>query len=257
MNRRLKAGLRSLLPRTISERRILGGPLRGRSLVTSWHDYPAAILGRTELALLGWFSANVRNGETWLDIGAHYGYTALALCQLVGGSGRVFAFEPMIGTAGCVSRTRASNGFQQLTVVPIGLGECGDLATRSLPVVRGMVDSTLDGAQFEERFLASSLDWLWPRLGGTEDRIDGVKIDVQGMEIQVLKGMRGILRQHRPKLAIELHRGVSRDDFLDLLGELGYSQPALPIEPLPGESTPQYSDDRSYAFLPDTVLPGR
>jgi hypothetical protein len=114
-----------------------------------------------------------------------------------------------------------------------------------------MVDSTLEGEQFEERFLASSLDWLWPRLGGTRDRIDGIKIDVQGMEIQVLKGMRGLLLRHRPKLAIELHRGVSREDFLDLLGELGYSQPALPIEPLPGESTPQYTDDRSYAFLPD------
>jgi hypothetical protein len=124
-------------------------------------------------------------------------------------------------------------------------------------VVRGMVDSTVEGQRFEESFLASSLDWLWPRLQGTREKIDGVKIDVQGMEIQVLKGMQGILRQYRPKLAIELHRDVSREDFLNLLGELGYSQPASPIEPLPGESAPQYADDRSYAFLPDAVLEDR
>jgi hypothetical protein len=37
------------------------------------------------------------------DIGAHYGYTAIALCKLVGPSRRVFAFEPMLKTAGCVS----------------------------------------------------------------------------------------------------------------------------------------------------------
>jgi len=49
----------------------LGGLLKGYVIVTSWHDYPAAILGRTERALLDWFAHNVGSGETWLDVGAH------------------------------------------------------------------------------------------------------------------------------------------------------------------------------------------
>ena len=251
MTRGLKEAVRGCLPRSISSRRILAGPLRGCHLVTSWHDYPAAILGRTELPLLDWFSTNASNGETWLDIGAHYGYTALALCQLVGANGRVYAFEPMIGTAGCVSRTRACNGLTQLTVVPVALGNTGELCLWSLPTERGMIDSTLKRDGFEEAFLTSSLDWLWPRLMGTSDRIDGLKIDVQGMEIEAIRGMRAILQEHRPKLAIELHRGVCRKEFLDLLADSGYSRPGLPIEPLPGESAPQYADNKSYAFLPD------
>ena len=68
--------------------------------MTSWHDYPAAILGRTEGALLAYFAKHASSGETWLDVGAHYGYTAIALSKLVGGNGRVFAFEPMLNTAG-------------------------------------------------------------------------------------------------------------------------------------------------------------
>lgn len=251
MIRRLKERLRWILPRSVAPRRILGGPLRGLTLVTSWHDYPAAILGRTERPLLEWFQANAKAGETWLDIGAHYGYTAIALCRLVGASGRVYAFEPVVATASCVAQARTLNGFPQLTVVPVALSDCADLSVGSLPAVRGMVDSTVSGSGFDEQFLLSGLDWLWPRIdrlkiGG--GRIDGVKIDVQGMEIEVLRGMSGLVRQWRPKLAIELHHGVSRGMFLDLLAELGYSAPGLPVEPLPGESAPEYADDRSYAF---------
>jgi FkbM family methyltransferase len=251
MNRQLKEALRQILPRSIGQRRILGGPLRGRLLVTSWYDYPAAILGRTERPLLNWFTSIVGAGETWLDIGAHYGYTAIALCRLVGPAGRVYAFEPMVSSAGCVARTRALNSFQQLTVVPVALGNGGDLGIQSLPQVRGMVDSTFVGISFEESFLVARLDWLWPRICGQREQIDGVKIDVQGMELQVLKGMARILREHKPKLAVEFHKGVDRRQLLDLLNDTGYSRPGFPIEPLQGESDPQYADDRSYAFLPD------
>src|SRR5438552_7816781 len=111
-----KAQLRRLMPRAVRPHRILWGRLRGFRIVTSWHDYPAAILGRTERPLLDWFEEHVKPGETWLDVGAHYGYTAIALSRLVGPLGRVFAFEPMLGTAGHLARTRAINGLRQLTV---------------------------------------------------------------------------------------------------------------------------------------------
>src|SRR2546425_11546720 len=103
----LKRRLRFLLPRRIRPHRILRGRLRGYRIVTSWHDYPGAILGRTERPLLDWFEQNVEVGETWLDIGAHYGYTAIALSRLVGPAGRVFAFEPEIATCGHLALTRS------------------------------------------------------------------------------------------------------------------------------------------------------
>src|SRR6267378_2914827 len=111
--RSLKEHVRRLLPKSVRPHRILAGRLRGFRIVTSWYDYPAAILGKTERALLDWFEENVHIGETWLDVGAHYGYTALALSRLVGPAGRVFAFEPMITTAGCVARTRELNRLRQ------------------------------------------------------------------------------------------------------------------------------------------------
>jgi len=251
MNGRLKEGLRSLFPRSLVRHRILGGPLRGCAIVTSWHDYPAAILGRTEKALLEWFTDNVGEGETWLDIGAHYGYTTIALSKRVGAAGHVYAFEPMLNTAGCVSRARFFNDLAQITVVPIALGNGADLAMDSLLSTRGMVDSTLQETEgFREPFLVSRLDWLWPRISEPGTRIDGIKIDVQGMEIEALKGMAAVIKQNRPKLLVELHTGVSRPEFLDVIASLGYRTRGIPLEPLPGESDPVYAD-RTYIFAPE------
>jgi FkbM family methyltransferase len=251
MNKHAKDTIRRALPRSLSPHRILAGPLRGQTIVTSWHDYPAAILGRTERHLLEWFQKNVRTGETWLDVGAHFGYTAMFLSKMVGDSGRVFAFEPMISTAGCVAQTRKINGLAQLSVMPIALGQPEPFDTRVLPATRGMADSTIGNASWHERISVARLDWLWPRICDGRSSIDGIKIDVQGMETEVLRGMVGVLRQQAPKLAIELHRGVSRAEFLSILAQAGYQGKGLPIEPLTGESEPQYADDRSYAFFPD------
>ena len=254
MQKTLKETIRLLLPRSLRRHTILRGPIRGSAIVTSWHDYPAAILGRTEGALLNYFEHNVGKGETWLDIGAHYGYTAIALSKLVGASGRVFAFEPMLNSSGCVSRTRFLNKFTQLTIVPMGLGNCADLTIDSLFTVRGMIDSTLqDTTGFKESFLVSRLDWLWPRISGTDPRIHGVKIDVQGMEIQVLEGMVEVIKKFRPKLLVEIHEGVSRPKLLELIACLGYKTHAMVIEPLPGETEPLYADNRTYGFLPREV----
>ncbi len=258
MNRRLKEWCRQLLPRTMRPHRILSGRLKGFWIATSWHDYPAAILGRTERALLEWFEENVRDGETWLDVGAQYGYTAVALSRLVGSHGRVFAFEPMVATAGHLARTRALNGLDQLTVIPCGLGAPETLELRRLPSVRGMVDSTIqptDGAT--EVFLLARLDWFWSSIASEDLAIDGIKIDVQGMEIDAIVGMASLLRTFQPKLVVEIHHGVERGRLLDLLESLGYSRTAAPIDGVVGGSEPEYLDDRSYFFIIPRVTTAR
>ena len=221
-------------------------------MVTSWHDYPAGLTGRTERPLLDWFAAHVRAGETWLDVGAHYGYPAFALARLVGPSGRVFTFEPLAATAGCVDQARALNGLNQVTVLPLGLGAAETLEVRRLATTRGMADSTL--VMDREAPLVpvpiARFDWLWPLVNGARAEIHGVKIDVQGMEFEALEGMRETLRRWHPRVVVELHRGVSRERVLALLLDLGYSTDAVAIEPARGEQTPQFLDNRSYAFDP-------
>jgi FkbM family methyltransferase len=246
MTKLLKSRVRQLLPRSLRPHSILAGPLRGASIYTSWHDYPGAILGTTERPLLEWFGRNVLPGETWIDIGAHYGYTAIALCRLAGPAGRVFAFEPVLSTAGCVARTRELNRLAQLRVVPLGLGSCSTIETRRLPLVRGMADSTIAHNAWEEPISIASFDTVWRVLCEQNAAVHGVKIDVQGMELDVIEGMRHTLRSQHPKLIVEFHTGVDRGRALQLLAECGYSAPGAPIDPAPHGSP--YQDDKSYLF---------
>ena len=192
----------------------------------------------------------MKTGETWLDIGAHYGYTAIALSKCVGTTGRVYAFEPSISTAGYLVQTRAKNDLQQLTVVPFGLGGLDDLEILALPFERGMLDSTKDGSDWLETLFVSRLDWLWPKICGENENIDGIKIDVQGMEIDVLHGMSSILQKNKPKLIIELHTGVDRDAFLHQIKSAGYSPDAISLIEDEEGTVNRLIDDTSYLFLP-------
>jgi len=244
----LKETVRRFLPRQLKEHRIRRGPLAGRRIYTSWHDYPGAIRGDTESPLLEWFARNVKSGETWLDIGAHYGYTAIALARLVGQRGRVIAFEPVLSTAGCIARTREANGLSQLQIVPLGLSSSPGLVPCRLPVWRGMADQTALSRDWEELLFMTGFDGFWESLGEGNlggMKIDGVKIDVQGMEGEVLSGMIGTLLRWHPKLVVEFHSGVEREIILDLLEDCGYHRKPVAIEsPANG-----IEDDKSYAFI--------
>lgn len=242
---KLKHSIRSFLPRAIRAHRILRGPLTGKIIVTSLHDYPGAILGWTEKPLLEWFSHNVNAGETWLDVGAHYGYTAMALTELVGSSGRVCAFEPSLTTAGHLNRTRTLNRLNQLSVIPLGLSDSSELHVTSVPIDRGMANHSFGGADWEQIYTIS-FDSL--RAALCPHRIDGVKIDVQGMELSVLVGMRWSLSTDHPKVIVEFHAQVDRQPILDVLGKAGYRLPGEPIEPGRQRTEGSYYDDRSYFF---------
>jgi FkbM family methyltransferase len=249
MNAVVREVVRSFLPRNLKAHRIRRGPLAGNRIFTSWHDYPGAISGGTERPLLSWFARHINAGETWIDIGAHYGYTAIALSLLVGRGGRVIAFEPVSATASCIARTRDLNDLQQLRIVPLGLASSPGIRPVYLPVTRGMADSTLRGAtNGGEVIFVSSFDHLWDTLAAGDPSVDGIKIDVQGMEHAVLAGMKSTLLRCHPKLVIEFHPGVNRGQILNFLADCGYSPLPVPIEPCgrPG----QIADNCSYAFSP-------
>jgi len=247
--------LRKLLPKRVSRHRILLGPLRGMRIYGSWYNYPRAILGSAEKELLAWFSRNVEAGETWIDVGAHYGYTSLALCKQVGESGRVFACEPALGTAGCLALTREANGLKQMVVAPFGLGDVPALSFQgALEEYLGMAridpDAAAKRAAAERGHPAYvvALDWAWPILCRGDDRVSGVKIDVQGDEAAVLRGMQKTLRAQRPKLVVEYHGNADLDEVLKALESAGYSRRGRDIDSGATRDTDRLVHGHNYHF---------
>jgi FkbM family methyltransferase len=227
-----KSIVRQLLPRRHAPHRVFSGPLRGMRIVTSWHDYPAAILGYTERKLTDWLLANARPGETWLDVGANCGYTSLAMSRAVGPNGRVFAFEPALATTACLEGTARANRLGQLVALPFALSDSPRPVVSRFVTDRGMIDSqmTPDGHREMIAIVAVALDSIWDGIADGDTAVHGIKIDVQGMELDALRGMQHLLARHRPKLVLEIHRDVPRDDVLSLLESCGYLLDPEPID---------------------------
>ncbi len=165
----------------------------------------------------------------------------------------MFAFEPVVATAGCLARTRTLNDLQQLTIVPLALGASSVVSQHLVPAGRGMADYTLLDSPLTETIFSVSLDSLWPSISGSADSIDGIKIDVQGMELDVLRGMLEILRASSPKLVVELHRGVDRDELREILASAGYTGVPEPIEE-GDEARSALLDDMSYVFTTEVLV---
>lgn len=249
--------IRGLLPRSWACHRIKRGPLRGMRICSSWYDYPRAILGTAENQLVRWLGENVREGETWIDVGAHHGYTAVALCKYVGAAGRVFAFEPALGSAGCLARTRAANKLTQLTVVPLALGEVAELRMlQASPEMHGMIGVTpgmRDGSThygWGETVYDIAFDHVWPVISGADRRLSGVKVDAQGSEGYVLRGMRETLREHRPRLVVEYHDYADLPKLLDALEDARYARVGKDIDQPSAPATSELLHSHNYEFLP-------
>ncbi len=230
--------------------------MRGRKIAAPWHDYPAAMLGYAETSLIGWLMDNVGPGQTWLDVGAYYGYTSLCMALRTGPAGRVFAFEPNLTAAGLLAQTRALNNLPHLRVCPFALGSEKALTPRRLYTVRGMIDSQIgpqeaDGA---ELFYSAAFDALWPRWRGNRPEVHGIKMDVQGAEVEALKGMAVLLCEQRPLLALEIHSGVDRRAVLAVLETADYDLRPRPVENFDTDFFDPQSN-HSFVFQPREVPP--
>jgi len=227
-------------------------------IYTSWHEYPRAILGRAENPLCRWFSNHARAGETWIDVGAHHGVTALALCKCVGTRGRVFAFEPVLASAGLLTKTREVNKLTQLTVIPMALGDVAELSmlrvsSQSQGMV-GIIPEMRAGswASEGEVIYEIAFDRIWPRLCDGMDQVSGIKVDVQGAESYVLRGMQETLRKHKPRLVVEYHSYTDLSDLLHALDSVGYSRVGQDIDCPSAPATSQLLHGHNYEFSQTT-----
>lgn len=187
------------------------------------------------------FRAATPNGGVAIDVGANVGAYTLLFGQWVGPRGRVVAFEPQPEIfAGLSAHVRLNH--LDAVVTPV-MAAVGDRETTADLVVSGTAgESRLAGtlADGTSRFASSdetlsttlvTLDRYCAREGL---RPDVIKVDVEGWELAVLRGARGLLERH-PAIAlfVEMHPsiwpllGISRED---VLAELAAQQ--LVIEPL-------------------------
>jgi FkbM family methyltransferase len=148
-------------------------------------------------------------GDVVIDAGAFVGETAVAFAADVGPEGRVFAFDPLPDHLAAIEHNARQNGFQdRVTAVPWALSNTVSEA-RPASQVAGL-DPGFSVFGKEAALPLMTVDHFMERHG--LQRLDFLKMDIEGAELSALVGARQTLVRHRPKLAISLYH--RRDDFV-------------------------------------------
>jgi FkbM family methyltransferase len=190
------------------------------------------IHGTSEIPVQQALADHLAQGGVFYDIGANTGFFSLIAANIVGPKGAVYAFEPVPENADVLRRNATLNRFGHLELFPVAVadksGEAeifvsewdGGAALASSPVS----SPDLCGSK---RVTVVTLDEF---IRARQLRIPSViKIDVEGVELSVLHGMRETIKDHKPVLMCEIDDG-KRDAFQrrwlemdDYIQKLGYT----------------------------------
>jgi FkbM family methyltransferase len=171
--------------------------------------------GWYERAYLLWLKRQLREGDTYVDIGAHIGIHALAMAKRLRelGGGSVIAFEPARDTAEVLRAGARRNGLSNVTVVDIALDhQEGHVVLRSGTREFHKADAavrSLHGSGAPIHQVRTAAFDAWAQRSGILRKVDVVKIDVEGSELSVLRGMANSIRRYRPRvIGLEIHHDL-------------------------------------------------
>lgn len=177
-----------------------------------------------ELPMLKAMHGMLKKGDLVLDIGANIGNHTLYLAAVVGC--RVVAFEPNPILALPLQESISINGLEErvsLICKGVGSAEAKAVFTESRPdnLVGAqsltLIDNTVQSFDDSSAMDVVPLDGLV-----FEQPVKAIKIDVEGMELDVLKGAKHLIEKDRPSLFIESHNEEQFSLIHDFLDKWGY-----------------------------------
>jgi FkbM family methyltransferase len=178
-------------------------------------------------------------GAVFLDVGAHIGIFTLKASQEVGREGKAIAFEPNPETAMLLRDNVAANHMENVTVEEIA---CTDkeqpLTLYAAPIVNtGASSLSPDNARYGAGPPPRPFQVRGRRIDDVVrelnlNRVDAIKIDVEGAELEVLRGAVETLRHFHPKIVVEIVPAqlasfhTTPEDVAALIKSTGYTMGA-------------------------------
>ncbi len=179
--------------------------------------------GTTEL-----FRTLTGEGANVVDVGAHIGYYTLLAAKGVGEKGKVYAFEPAPDNCKMLIKNVTANRLTNVIIIDKAVSDRCQIDE----LVLSEGDSggnTLNKPAGYKKGISVETTTLDEYFKGKETPIRLVKIDVEGAEYAVLKGMANIIRLNdNLKIITELipyrleGAGVSIQDYLDMIASYGF-----------------------------------
>jgi FkbM family methyltransferase len=209
--------------------KIKSGPLKNyKWIATSGKDF---VNGTHESFKTDAFVKYFQAGNVLFDIGAHIGYFTAIASKINGSSGKIFAFEPRPMNARFFKIHMKINNFKNVTLYEMAVGESdedvkfdthhGSATGRISKDGNIRVKQVSVGRMVKEGILPPP---------------DFIKIDVEGGEIEVLKGLSEVISSSRPKMIIATHNEQCHSFSVDFLNKNHYKFEILNPEHIKGDT---------------------
>jgi len=152
---------------------------------------------------------SLKEGENALDIGGNIGLQSLRMSQCVGNQGKVIAFEPLVYLQDKFTRNMALNKAENVILLPYALSD-----------EEGEAEFTIDSSSWnqgtfslnknengaEKQTVVIKIPDNLPEVNNL-DNLHLIKIDVEGFEFQVLRGLKQTIDKHKPRIIFEYDKG--------------------------------------------------
>ncbi len=178
------------------------------------------LYGSREKRALEEYAKRLKPGFAVAEIGANIGYYTVLESKILGKKGVVYAIEPVEANVELLKKNLALNKAKNAKVFKLAIGPKKGVSRIAVPEKRNTA-SFCTGGKTGERVDMVTLDSF---LKGKKSP-DMIKVDVEGYEYEMLKGMRKTLEK-KPGLFIEVHQRIlgkkRTKEFFESLKKYGY-----------------------------------
>jgi len=174
--------------------------------------------GKWEPRTTQFIKDNLKPGQIFVDVGANVGYYTLLASKIVGNSGKVYAFEPLELSWTVLSKNLGMNELKNVIVFFMALSNNSGLKTK---FYTGNIPGHASTIGTEELTVEVEVNNdIFDRINLKEQIApDMIKIDVEGSQLEVLKGMKDILSTEKElTVIVEDFSGVAVEWLVDTYG---------------------------------------
>jgi FkbM family methyltransferase len=228
----LLIGVNAILPAALSFSSKLPSYYQGHVLWLDRRSWSSAY-SRYEPNVAAAIRDNLKKGDVFWDVGANVGWFSLYASRLVGKTGSVASFEPAPDVFSLLQAN--TRQVANIKTIRVGIGNrngnatfCAHGASSAASFIREVTEINssyhanipIRDIDVSIRTLDSFADLPYPSL---------LKIDVEGFELEVLRGASDLLMNMHPKLIIEIHprqlslSGGTEEELFHRLSRLSYS----------------------------------
>lgn len=220
----LRAPLRLIPPTAVLP--ILQGALRGKKW-TAGSGSHGCWLGSYEYQKQKALQHELKAGDVVYDIGANAGFYSLLASVTVGATGYVYSFEPSPRNLQELKRHMELNRIRNCTVIDAAVSSADGEATFDISGDRCTGHLAANGSL---RVRTLALDGLVARREIRPPNL--MKIDIEGAELECLRGACNIIQKHRPIIFLATHGREMHSACTELLAGWGYSLKSLDERPV-------------------------